>query len=434
MYAPPTVTEPCWNTTISTTVILRSRCSIPAGHRIDDIKDPPFDYTLFVSKTGKRASVQFNMPDGQFDEEGLNQMVALNLFADVSSDSDGKKNAIRTDWYGHSGYRDIKPVKAGETGSMVRCMASFGLTAVWYPKYRIATGAACLVGEQLCQAWLKDQQENLLTKKAGKEFFSSILDEHIELLSSPPGERAVRNQFSDHLRNADNRLKRTDRSAKMFQNAVENYPRDGSFKSRFERGGEYFRLMEGQVSACRDAFKKDLWSELRNQINRIDFDCKHGMQDIRAFFSGVDHELKDLIKQCPSTATPMDLNKLDFGALRKVEEDIGLKFVGLRDKAIEQHQSHILKKLASMVESTYVSLRNYFLRPILEDLREELGIDVQAETDEIEEKKTILRAIEAIEGNLKSWERSFKDEFRSMVEVPKQINVVIVANNPEGRH
>ena len=33
---------------------------------------------------------------------------------------------------------------------MVRCLASFGLTAVWYPKYRIASAAACFASKALC--------------------------------------------------------------------------------------------------------------------------------------------------------------------------------------------------------------------------------------------------------------------------------------------
>ncbi len=46
--------------------------TFPSGHVADNIRDPPFDYCLFASRTGRNSAVRLNKPDGSFDEKGLN--------------------------------------------------------------------------------------------------------------------------------------------------------------------------------------------------------------------------------------------------------------------------------------------------------------------------------------------------------------------------
>ena len=114
---------------------------------------PPYDYTMLISRSGVNPIYKFVKDDGSFDEEGLNLMVALNLFADTAGDTDGKKEAIRINFLGFPDFGTLKKVPTGQIATMMKVMASFGLTAVWYPKYRIASASASLISNKLCDNW-----------------------------------------------------------------------------------------------------------------------------------------------------------------------------------------------------------------------------------------------------------------------------------------
>ena len=403
--------------------------TFPSGLEVSEIKDPPFDYTLFVSRSGKNPAVRFNKPDGTFDERGLNQMVALNIFADVSGDSDGMKDAIRTDWYGHDGYRQLKQVREGETATMVRCMASFGLTAVWYPKYRIATGASCLIGKRLCESWLKTHNEVVSTRKRGRDAGEALIERHLEKLTSPPDETPLRHAIDELLSSARRQLPQAKKS-REFERKLRGYPRGEPFRDRFDRGRDYYALMEQLAPICQQHLVDEVWALYREQLNLLDFGQDYGLGDIETFFLALDGALEELMKECPTSLPKLDLDELDFSPMRRAEQNTRLWLVGLREKSVKQHQDQIVKKYIEKVNQTYVLMRNYFLRPILEELRQLLGFAVQAEKEhELEERKTIQTSLDIIKKNLRDLEKQFDGDLRDSIDVPKQINVAIVANN-----
>ena len=164
--------------------------TFPSGQRVRTT-EPPFDYVGFVSRSNRTGGI-FSKPDASFDENGLNFMVALNLFADTAGDTDGQKNAILTDAKSFTGIGELKQVPKGQIPMMVRVMASFGLTAVWYPKYRIATAAACLVSQSLCENWLGTHVDQLGTVTQAKKEWKTILNENIEVLAAPKGQPALK--------------------------------------------------------------------------------------------------------------------------------------------------------------------------------------------------------------------------------------------------
>jgi len=406
--------------------------TFPSGFQVSNVKDAPFDYTLFVSRSGKNPAVRFNKPDGSFDETGLNQMVALNLFADVSGDSDGKKDAIRTDWYGHDGYRQLKEVEEGDTATKVRCMASFGLTAVWYPKYRIATGAACLIGQRLSQQWVKPHNEAVTVRKKGRAACDSLVDKHLEKLTSPPEETPLRHVVDTLLSKARGQFGRITETREL-EKKIKSFPSNAEpFGDKFDRGREFYALIDQQVPICRQFLVDELWALYREQLNQLDFGRDFGLGDIETYFLALDGAIEELMKACPTSLPRLDLDQLDFSPMRRAEQNKRLWLVGLQEKSIDQHRGQIIKKYVDLVDKTYVDLRNYFLRPILEELREILGFGLQAEKEhEFEERKTIKTSIDAIKKNLKDLENQLEGDYREAADVPQQINVTIVANNKD---
>lgn len=411
--------------------------TFPSGRSVESIKDPPFDYMMFVSRSGRNSNVKFNKPDGSFDEEGLNQMVALNLFADVAGDSSGQKNAIRTNWYGHTGYRQLKPVIEGQTPKMVRGMASFGLTAVWYPKYRIATASACLIGKRLCESWLKSYRDEYPTRQAASQTWQSLLEGNVDRLTSPEGGRSLKSQINELLTQARKQFEKAT-SAEELERMMRGFPRGGSFLRKFDQEGEYYNLIEMQVPGCQEALHDALFACVRNQVSRIDFDGNYGIADVKSFLQTMDDEIAQSIEDCPARLPTLNLGELDFGPMRRAEQNRWLKAVGLQQKSVQQHRSQLIEDYCQLINGDktdiYVKLRNYFLRPILQKLRSELGIGVQPDdSSATEEHRTIQRMVSLIEANLNKCVRQFEKNHREAVEPPKQINVEIVANNPGNR-
>ena len=248
--------------------------TFPGDVNIKEVKDPPFDYMMFVSRSGKEQNVEFTTPDGRFDEEGLNQMVSLNLFADVVGDVGGEKKAIRADWWGHDEFRQPKPVRSGETPLMVRSLASFGLTAVWYPKYRIATAAACRIGSNLCTSWLRPCENALPIEDAAQKAWDALLDTNVDRLTSPDVGQPLRTQIEELLSQAQRFFERSS-SADSLERMMRAYPQGEGFTHRFSKNGQYHELIDKQTPLFRDALKKALWDMFRNQVNRIDFEGQY---------------------------------------------------------------------------------------------------------------------------------------------------------------
>ena len=68
---------------------------------------------------------------------------------------------------------------------MFRNIASFGLTAVWYPKYRIASATASLVGQTICENWLESHIPEATIVEDAKSEWKRIRDGNIDTLNQP---------------------------------------------------------------------------------------------------------------------------------------------------------------------------------------------------------------------------------------------------------
>ena len=412
--------------------------TFPDGRKIENMRKKPFDYTLFVSPSGKIAGNQFVKPNGSFDEEGLNLMVALNLFAESAADTGGRKDEIRTNFTSHGNFGTLKPVPQGEIRTMIRYMASFGLTAVWYPKYRIATAAACLISNKLCDNWLTSHIPQATTVKNAETEWNQILKENIDTLTGPDGQTPIKSRIDTQLTLAKQQWGNKDISSNQLSQNMESFPTEESFKKKFEQGGEYVELMKMQVSECQKAFHSAIEKTLNNQLGRIDFAGTHGLDDVRMFFETLDKEIGKAIQNCPERMPSLDLKKLDFSPMERANNSFWLKSLWLREYAVKSHQNNLIDQYCDLIAggraSFYESVRNYFLRPILQEIRTELGFGVIPVDDGGPNRpRTIKERLDKVEGNLNDCVKEFKNEYNKAINPPRSECVKIVANNSENR-
>ena len=210
--------------------------TFPDDQKVEGMRKKPFDYTLFVSPSGKIPGNQFVTGGGKFDEAGLNLMVALNLFAESASDTGGRKDEIRTNYTSHGNFGTLKPVKQGEIPTMIRYMASFGLTAVWYPKYRIASAVAGLISQRLCGSWLTTHIPQATTVKTAETEWNQILRENMDALTSPEGQSPIKSRIQTLLTQARQQWLNQEIPANQLSRHMETFPTGDSFRKQISRG------------------------------------------------------------------------------------------------------------------------------------------------------------------------------------------------------
>lgn len=394
----------------------------------------PYDDTKFVSRSSVDPNYKFVDQYGNFDEDGLNLMVALHLFAETAGDTFGLKKAIGIDGKALPGFGNLKVGKNNKKTVMPRSLASFGLTAVWYPKYRIASASAALVNQRLCEKWIKANSPPVNIVNDAKEEWQNILRENIEILANPKGLQPLKGQIDKLLDGASAKFQSA--TADTLRSVMGNYPDDETFKEKFEGGGEYFKLLDMQKPQCKKMFQNAIENIFETQLDKIGFDGSYGVGDAQVFFESLDKEIEKTMGECPTLAPSLNLSQLDFDAMSRAESNRWTKLLGLHDQSVEAHRRELIEKYRGLISegsrSIYVSLRNYFLRSILQDIRGELGYGAKpVDANESDTRQTIKQRLDQIVANLKGCIVSFEDEFEEAVELRKAECVMIVTNNED---
>ena len=399
--------------------------TFPTGDRVEDIRRKPFDYATFVSRSSKIPNIKHVLPNGGFDEDGLNLMVALNLFSEAAGDTDGEKEAIRTDWESYEGVWGMKDVSKGEIPLMVKHMASFGLTAVWYPKYRIASASASLVSKKLCQLLSGKHVSPAITLADAKAQWNSILRSNMDILVTPEGQQSLRGRIESEL----NRL--------TSSAGLQNTAAQDSFRQKFDAGGEYADLIKVQIPECEAAYHNAIEEVLNNKLGVIDFEGKSGLGDVQAFFEALDKEIEQTIQDLPDRMSAVEL-KLDWTPIERSEKSLWTKLIGLHKLAVTERREELINNFQARIlghkESAYQKLRNYYLRPVLQKIRTQLGYGVQpSDADSSNPMETIKQKLDRMASNLNTCIQTFQNNYNSAISPRYSASVKIVTDNPENK-
>jgi len=396
----------------------------PSGGIYDKTNDPPFDYLLLVSPTGKDPSIRFVDEAGQFDLEGLNQMVAMNLFVDVVAGSSEVKNAIRTDWRANDMYNSTK-----KESQYTRSLATFGASAVWYPKYRISGATADSLGKMHCESWTRDVRDKNKYETRAKSAWERILRENIEVMTHPAGKKALRDDLDDTLDEYRQHLMRTE-YLEEFRSRMRKIPsRDVAIADQLGTGGEYYRIIQNQVPLCEEAFRKALDELLQNELHEVNFSGETSLGDLVYFFTILDNLIEQDQNQCPDAPPTLNLDSISVDELELAENNKWTRMIGLRKKAVLQQKQRVYTRYADLVRVTFKDLRNHFLKGVLRNLRSHLGIGVERKRNAPEDYQTIRERLNTIIGKINNCQSEFGKDYEHQVRPRKQMNVRIVVRN-----
>ncbi len=405
----------------------------PNGERLAEAAQRPFNYTMLVSRTGKNPNIKFTRPGISFDEEGLNLMVALNLFAETAGDTVETKGAIRTDWAGFAGYGELKSGAMGEIPVMIRDMASFGLTAVWYPKYRIANAAACLVSKSLCESWLDQHTSKADIAADVEKAQDTIIRGNLGILARPAvaGRPSLDSEIENLLNEVRTRFSQA--PSNTLESEVRAFPKGegGAFRARFAEGGTYFKAMQENLAACKAALLNEIDESFNNQLARIDLEGTYGLGDVRVFFRELADAITRTRDQYPAEPPTLEFSQLDFGPMRGAEKNFWTKITGNQEDAVNEHRENLMQSYRQLItgdRGIFRKLRGYFLRQALDAVLAKLGFQVH--TDDSSES-TIQQELDELQRTLNNCVQTFEETYQDSVQPPSSECVRIVTLNPE---
>ena len=407
----------------------------PNGERLAEAAQRPFNYTMVVSRTGKNPNIKFTRPGISFDEEGLNLMVALNLFAETSGDTVSTKGGIRTDWVSFAGYGDLKSVPTGGIPVMVRDMASFGLTAVWYPKYRIANAVACSVSKDLCESWLEQHTSKADIAADAVRAQDAIIRGNLGILARPAvaGRPTLDSEIENLLNEVQTRFSQA--PSDRLESEIRAFPKGegGDFRARFAEGGTYFKAMQENLAAFKAALLDEIDQSFNNQLAKIDLEGTYGLRDVRGFFRELALVITKTRDQYPADPPTLNLSQLDFGPMQSAEKNIWTKITGNQEEAVKEHRENLIRGYRQLItgdSGIFRRLRGYFLRQALDAVLAKLGFQVH--TDDPSES-TIQQELDELQRTLNNCVQTFEETYEDSIQPPSSECVRIVTLNPENK-
>ncbi|MBU1487694.1 tubulin-like doman-containing protein [bacterium] len=320
--------------------------------------DTPLDYGYLLSCTGQGGT--FWKQDGKEpDLDGLNHMVAMVLFTEAIGGLYGKKEEIRTD------FRGFANAGVPNKNEHTPVFASCGISAIWYPKYRISESAACQIVNEICLKWQGDPDNIDRTKieEEAKTVWSRILNESMSILTRKPG-GSIEGQIKEKFDNQRSKLMTTPIRSILEDIDIERL----TLKLKEEEEND--RIITNQLAV----FKKNFAGALEEAVlNRIEM--SKNLSDVDYFLEILDKEAEKVLAGLPPRypiIAPFYLEELE----RKTKVSPWAS-LSLKGKEIsKQKREEIFNQCYHYLVGTLKNIRDFRARQVLNNVREILGVGV----------------------------------------------------------
>lgn len=366
-------------------------------------QDPPFSsvYLESLSNTGKAS---FGANHG-----ALVEMCAMNLFTEVVAGMAACKSTIRVNFRaGDAGY-----LSQNRQGA-IRAFSSFGLSAIWYPKYRIARAISRQLAVAMCDAWLDSPNFNqsnaqkdaeILWKRIGGRAAGSLIGAVDRSQCTTPLEADIKGAFEDK----GSITKWNNQSPPTFKTFLASFPAPGNtFVDRFRApdGAYYTRVNNAEPGVSHEAA-----SEIKLAIT--DYLKDHTVQETVALLA----ELKKLLQalEAKSQDLPVPSQSIDTSLADEVASDKWTMLLLQRPASVSQYKESLWLSLQDRVVTHLHKVKDHVLRRVIATvLRELASFELRL--------RTVATAITALRDRASA-------QAAELIKVEYPTNIIIVANN-----
>jgi hypothetical protein len=326
-----------------------------------DTNERPIDwlYALSCSATDSRNVVTSNLRrGGQPDLESLQHMAAVVLFTETIGGLLAEKDRIRTDYRGRD--RALRRNAAQHSP----CLATCGVASIWYPRYRVAEGAACTYAAGTCESWLGSTEPNerqLIEKQSASDWRRIIKQRLGEIASSSTG-----TLVSDAEHELDGARERV--LAMPSEEFVQHLK---GLIGQLGKGGKYDRHLSD-----RDRWDRFL-AGIRQDISQAVKETVSKSGDLAAaeyYVSQIDQAIRRTLEAMPAEYPSPETA---WVTARAPDVFARLLFRGrvaerrLREESIAQCRAYMSDQIKH--------IRNHRIRPLLVQLSEFLGVGESAQ-------------------------------------------------------
>ena len=375
--------------------------TFPGGLRIPPTREPPFT-TVYLESKVNTGNVGFPAED----MDALPQMCAMNLFTEVVAGLAEPKAANRVN------------LPAAGTGyfqtnakGYFQGFSSFGLSAIWYPRYRIAKAISFRLSEEMSKHWLGPQEPSIgkIEEVVKADWQASVAKATASLVGSAgPGahctialEATITEMFNRR------RAEFKERGPDELEEFVANFPgQDSTFGQKLNPAGEYYRLVAYAEPLVARDLKQDLGRKASQYLK------EHTFRETTVYLRGLLTTAESSVKSGPQIL-PAFSQKIDLSFSTQVYEDRCAWILGLRKRAIAEYQTAKWDEFKQHVMNHVKRIQDYFLRRIFESILEDL--------------RRLLNQIEQAEATLKAVRGRCIEECEKLIQFKVASNIVLIS-------
>ncbi len=314
----------------------------------------PYRWVDLVSRSSSEPDVHFRVPSGLQD---LHATIALNLFCNVVTPMMMERTSKWSDYPNqHPNFS-----KLNQLGHVHR-LNTFGISAFWFPKHRIAQGVAAKLGLLFCERNLQSSETgDLHVEKEVQQEMSQLWP---TLLNNLLFDNSLGEDPKNDITKTLNANKSQILASKNIEHALLHLPLERPLTKEYEPEGKFTKLIQGRLLS----FGKQLDEKIASLQNRLAHKSiafkQQFTQKLHDYFSG-------WLASAPSshpTFTALQEVKFYLRVLQQIEGDFFLKHLNIPEKARKKMIERVLK----IAEQEYVKklekLRDFLVREKVEAL------------------------------------------------------------------
>ncbi len=323
--------------------------------------EPPFEFVQILSPSGMSNTSGFINEKGEIRPDPLNLMVAFNLFLDIGSGTGAMKSEIVTNIRDNENFMCVPENGVGH----VQAFSTFGLSAIWYPHYKIINAVAAQLALALIDKWLAGRDSDTSNHPS--------LD-LTELFPAIPFESS----FKGALVKQKNNLIEMDMDD-LIQTLQSEFPdKNSNAFMVLEKGGEVDRYLENERTAFNNKAKSKIEIYLQNLVNALAANLDN-VESLMNALKQQDEDLKKTISQLPDNPPSIRKDNEEMSAIEEafdlVEHDRWLGLLGLKRMASKRYVRKYREVYENYIMEIIKTWKKYHYRKVLEFMRSQLGID-----------------------------------------------------------
>lgn len=382
--------------------------TMPDGDRLAS-DDVPFDLVYLAGMQNVNTKSFGN------DFGALSDMCALALFTEMVPAIASAKGAARIDFRAaNAGYMQENDKKC------IRAFSSFGLAAIWYPRYRIAKAITYALGQDVAQFWLGAPDNNL------KKVEEDVDADWTKMLTDSKGRfmgTVHDDQGGANIPEALTRLfeERQGEFVSLDEPSLRDFilafpSPDTTLTDMFSNpDGDYFR----QIALTKPKAVSTMRDGVTARVS--EFLATHTLVQTKHYLERLVIEADNTIQRLPESLTtfaPLSADGDLLAFAQQVFHDLPTTLLARRAKAREEYKKHVWDTLHDLALAHAEGIRDYFLREVLRYV--------------VEHIRRLRDQVRLAEIQLNTLNQACATRRKEHVEYPKSVNVFPISReHPE---